>query len=295
MKRRDEVLVGVLLTAALVIGVLGTIWLVRGGWSSGYPLYARFPWGENLKQGQPVLLAGVKVGYVAKADLVQDGTIVVTMRIRDEYKVPEGTKATVLAVGFFGDAAIALTPARPSTVYIAEGDTVPIGQPKPSVDVLMARVDSIGRNISDVAQKFDVELVRGGGIADLRQTLASTNRFVEQLSGIAAEQSRQISLTMQSLRRSTAAIDSVAIDSTMKNLQRSSANLAALTEDTRQTTARVNALLAKVDSGPGTVGMLLNDPGLYNDLRAAVGRLDSLTADLKKNPKKYLNVNVEIF
>jgi phospholipid/cholesterol/gamma-HCH transport system substrate-binding protein len=292
MKRRDEVLVGVLLTAALVIGVLGTIWLVRGGWKSGYPLYARFPWGANLKQGQPVLLAGVNVGYVAKADLVQDGTIVVTMRVQDQYRVPEGTKATVMAVGFFGDAAIALTPARPSTTYIAEGDTVPIGTPKPGVDELMARVDSIGRSVSDVAQKFDVELVQGGGIADLRRTLASTNAFVTQLSGIAAEQSRQMSLTMQTLRRSTAAIDSVAIDSTVKNLQRSSANLAALTEDTRQTTARVNALLAKVDSGPGTVGQLLNDPGLYNDLRASVQRLDSLTADLKKNPKKYINFSV---
>ena len=292
MKRRDEVLVGVLLTAALVIGVLGTIWLVRGGWSSGYPLYARFPWGQNLKQGQPVLLAGVNVGYVAKADLVQDGTIVVSMRIRDEYRVPEGTKATVMAVGFFGDAAIALTPARPSTVYIAEGDTVPIGLAKPSVDDLLARVDSIGRSVSDVAQKFDVELVEGGGIADLRRTLASTNQFVGQLSAIAAEQSRQMSLTMQSLRRSTAAIDSVAIDSTMKNLQRSSAKLASLTEDTRQTTARLNSILSKVDSGPGTLGMLMNDPGLYNDLRGAVQRLDSLTADIKKNPKKYINVEI---
>ncbi|HKG94927.1 MAG TPA: hypothetical protein VKA84_23630 [Gemmatimonadaceae bacterium] len=76
----------------------------------------------------------------------------------------------------------------------------------------------------------------------------------------------------------------------MRNLQRSSANLAALTEDTRQTTARVNAILAKVNSGPGTLGMLMNDSGLCNDLRVrAVGRLDSLTADLKKNPRKYIN------
>jgi ABC-type transporter Mla subunit MlaD len=40
MKRRDEVLVGILLTVGVVIAVLGTIWLVRGGFSSGYPLYA---------------------------------------------------------------------------------------------------------------------------------------------------------------------------------------------------------------------------------------------------------------
>ena len=58
MKRRDEVLVGVFLMAAVAIGLLGTLWLVRGGLSSGYPLYAKFAWGQNLKPGQPVLLAG---------------------------------------------------------------------------------------------------------------------------------------------------------------------------------------------------------------------------------------------
>ena len=42
MKRRDEVLVGVFLTTAVAIALLGTLWLVRGGLSSGYPLYAKF-------------------------------------------------------------------------------------------------------------------------------------------------------------------------------------------------------------------------------------------------------------
>ena len=58
MKRRDEVLVGIFLTVAIAIALLGTLWLVRGGLSSGYPLYTKFAWGQNLKPGQPVLLAG---------------------------------------------------------------------------------------------------------------------------------------------------------------------------------------------------------------------------------------------
>ena len=60
MKRRDEVLVGVLLVAATIVGVLGTLWLVRGGLSSGYPLYTVVSWGAGLTQGQPVLLAGAR-------------------------------------------------------------------------------------------------------------------------------------------------------------------------------------------------------------------------------------------
>ena len=65
MKRRDEVTVGILITISVIVLVLGTLWLARGGLKSGYPLYSRFAWGQNLKQGQPVLLAGVSVGLIA--------------------------------------------------------------------------------------------------------------------------------------------------------------------------------------------------------------------------------------
>lgn len=51
MKRRDEVLVGIFLTTAVAVALLGTLWLVRGGLSSGYPLHAKFAWGQNLKPG----------------------------------------------------------------------------------------------------------------------------------------------------------------------------------------------------------------------------------------------------
>ena len=88
MKRRNEVLVGILLTAGVVIGVLGTIWLVRGGFSRGYPLYSRFKWGAGVKQGQPVRLAGVQVGVVSDVELDPKGTILVTMSIEKVYSVP---------------------------------------------------------------------------------------------------------------------------------------------------------------------------------------------------------------
>ena len=54
MKKRDDVLVGLLVTVTIIVVVLGSLWLARGGLSKGYPLYAKFPWGAGLKQGQPV-------------------------------------------------------------------------------------------------------------------------------------------------------------------------------------------------------------------------------------------------
>lgn len=292
MKRRDEILVGLFLIIATTVGVLGTIWLVRGGLSEGYPLYARFPWGVGLKVGQPVQLAGVDVGYVAEVGLDPNGTLLVQMAIEDKYGIPVNTTAQVVPVGIFGDAAVALTPAGPSLEYIPHGDTVPVGANTTSTAELLARADSIERNVSAIVVELQRQLVTDGGLAELRATIGSTNALIAQLGTIAAEQSRGLTATMASARRSVGALDSTLIDSTLRNLQNASANTEALTANLQQTTTQLNAVLAQLQTTNGTAGKLLNDPSLYSDLRGLVTRLDSLASDLQKNPKKYVNLSI---
>jgi phospholipid/cholesterol/gamma-HCH transport system substrate-binding protein len=292
MKHRDDVLVGVVVTIGFIVLLLGSVWLVRGGLQSGYPLYARFPWGSGIKQGQSVLLSGVDVGFVGDVDLRPDGTLIITMRINKQYHVPQGTTATIEPNGIFGDVDVALRPARPTNSYIAESDTVPNGRPSPTISDILASVDTASGKLNDVAKTVQVELVQGGGIADLHQTLQHANHLVVQLSGIAAEQSKQLSTSMHALNRAVSAIDSAAIDSTVQNLKASSANMANLTDNLKQTTVRLNSVLAKVDSGGGTAGRIINDPAIFNDVHALLARFDSLTADLKNNPKRYINVHI---
>jgi phospholipid/cholesterol/gamma-HCH transport system substrate-binding protein len=292
MKHRDDVLVGVVVTIGFVILLIGSVWLVRGGLQSGYPLYARFPWGSGIKQGQSVLLTGVDVGFVGDVDLRPDGTLIVTMRIDKEYHVPQGTTATIEPNGIFGDVDVALRPARPTNSYIAESDTVPTGRSSPTISDILASVDTASGKLNDVAKTVQVEMVQGGGIADLHQTLQHANHLVVQLSDIAAEESKQLATSMHALNRAVTAIDSAALDSTVQNLKTSSANMASLTDNLKQTTLRLNSVLAKVDSGGGTAGKIINDPAVYNDVHALLARFDSLTADLKNNPKRYINVHI---
>ena len=292
MKTRDEVLVGLITTAAIVVTILGSLWLARGGLSKGYPLYAKFPWGAGLKQGQPVLLVGVSVGYLDNVDLHQDGTLVTTLRIQKHYKVPVTSKATVIPNGIFGDMAVALTPSKPNPVSFKPGDTVPIGPSTPGIAELTAKADSVMRSVNAITSALEREMVGTGGIRDLRNTIGATNRLVNDFSSIANEQSRQLTATMTSVRRATGAIDPAKVDSTLANFQTTSANLAQLSAQIKETSSKLDAVLAKVDSGPGSAGKLLNDPGVYNDTRALLQRMDSLLADIKKNPKRYINVKI---
>jgi phospholipid/cholesterol/gamma-HCH transport system substrate-binding protein len=292
MKTRDEVLVGLVVTAAIVVTVLGSLWLARGGLSKGYPLYAKFPWGAGLKQGQPVLLVGVNVGYVDEVELHQDGILVTTLRIQKQYNVPLTSKATVVPNGIFGDMAVAVTPSRPDPRSFKPGDTIPIGPSTPGIADLTGKADSITRSVNAITSALEREMVAGGGIRDLRNTITATNRMVTEFAAVASEQSRQLTATMTSLRRATSAIDPAKVDSTITNFRAASSNMAAMSADLKATSSRLDAILAKVDSGPGSAAKLLNDPGVYNDVRGLLQRMDSLLADIKRNPKRYINVRV---
>ena len=299
MKRRDEVLVGVFLATAVAIGLLGTLWLVRGGLSSGYPLYAKFAWGQNLKPGQPVLLAGVNVGGVRDVKLRDDGYLDVILRVNDNVKVPKNSVASVKPIGIFGDAAVALTPKGPSKISYAPGDTVPVGASDTDIQMIMNRVDSIGATVQAMTKALNTELIASGGFKDMRKSLANAaelsanaTRLSIQLNQIAAEQNRNLTATMASFRRAASAVDSASIDSTLKNFRTSSASLTRIATNLDSTTKKVNALVGGIERGEGTVGKFMKDTLLYRDLRGLVSQADSVLADLKANPRKYINLKI---
>jgi phospholipid/cholesterol/gamma-HCH transport system substrate-binding protein len=87
-------------------------------------------------------------------------------------------------------------------------------------------------------------------------------------------------------------VDSAVIDSTLRNVRTVSANASALTDSLRLTAASLNATLARLQRGEGTAGKLLTDSLLYADVRRLVTRIDSLTLDFKKNPRRYINLEI---
>lgn len=293
MKGRNEVTVGIFVTVAIIVGIVGTLWLARRGFQKSYPEYAQFTWGQSLKSGQPVLLAGIQVGLVDRVDLDLRGKLDARMAIDRGRKIPIGTTATVISVGFFGDRAVALTPPpHPQGGFYAPRDTIPTGAGSPSMDVLLARADSVSASVAALTRAFKTQLVDQGGLADLRHTLVSTNRLMVELNGVVAQQSRGLTQTMAALRRTANAIDSTRVDSTVRNMQSATARLDTLAGNLASTSARLDTVMIKVQRGNGSVARLLDDPGLYDNMRDLVARLDSLTADIKANPKRYINVKV---
>ena len=306
MKRSSEVSVGILITVAAVVLVLGTLWLARGGLHRGYPLYTRFEWGQNLKTGQPVLLAGVSVGTVQDVTLRRNGYLDVMLSIDPQYTVPKGSTATVKPVGIFGDVSVALTPPTPvPAASYSPGDTLPPGPPSADIGEIMNRVDTIGQSVSILMRAVQAQVVDAGTLKDLHRTMASaaalaasTGALSAQLQRVVAEQNNNVTQTMSSFRdfatHLNGVVDSSQIRATTDNLRRTSENLVRLSANFDSTNAQLRALLAEAQHGNGNVAKLLADTMLYHNLTHSAASIDSLIADIKANPRKYIP-NLRIF
>ena len=109
---------------------------------------------------------------------------------------------------------------------------------------------------------------------------------------MADTQSRELQATLATLRSKVGAVDSTKVDSTVRSLREASANLATLTSALQRTTDRFDVILAKMDSGNGSMAKLLNDPALFNDSHKLLSDLDSLVLDVKANPRKFFKFSV---
>ena len=288
MRRRDEVTVGILLTVAVVVLIIGTLWLVRGGLRSGYPLFTRFEWGQSLKQGQAVLLSGVTVGYVSDVRLNPTGVIDVDLRIQKKYRVPRTSVAEVYPVGIFGDVAVALK-GPPGNMFFQPGDTVPSRSATSGLDALQARADTVAQSVARITHAFETELVQSGALHDLRQTMASTRQLVDEIRVTVAAQNRNFSSTLSSLR---GAVDSAQLGATVRSFRETAANADTLMLRLSSNTTQLQAILARLERGEGTAGKFLSDTLLYRDARNLLIRVDSLVTDFQRNPRRYINLSV---
>jgi phospholipid/cholesterol/gamma-HCH transport system substrate-binding protein len=87
-------------------------------------------------------------------------------------------------------------------------------------------------------------------------------------------------------------MDSAQIASTMTQLRTTTASADSLMQRLSSNSTQIQAILARIERGEGTVGKLLTDTLLYRDMRNLLANTDSLMADFKRNPRKYINLTI---
>lgn len=282
--------VGLFVIIGAILFVAGALWL--RGKSVGSPdvniVYADI---GNLKEGAPVRISGAPVGRVTEIVYQGQGKVSVGVKFSEKIVVRQGASAAITAVGMLGDEVIMLDPGAGAA--LAPGDTIK-GSIAPGVfDKAAIIADQAAQTLTKVNAMLDPKL-----IADLRNTLNSTQAFMAFLADQKNGPTSQVGPTMTALQHTTARLDSTLAQVDPKALQaRLDTTLIAATSATKRLTATMahaDSLMMRLQNGDGTMSKLLNDSTLYADLRKTMQAMTDLLGEIKKNPGK-IGVTVKVF
>lgn len=293
---RKELLIGVCVLCALAILFFGIDFLkgVNLFHASNY-YYVTYTNVNGLAKSAPVTVNGYKVGQVRDITYLYDnpGHIKVEMALDHELKLPEGTQAA-LTVDMLGTATVSLELA-PGTKYYEVGTEIPAKQPKglmdgitedllPAVAKIVPKVDSLlsttNTLLSDPALIASIKRL-DAITANLQTTTVSLNRTTALLPPIATDVkgiTGNFVTTSDNLAQFSGKMNAMPVDSLMQELMMTTENLRHLTQ--------------QLNNPDGTLGLMMHDPALYNNLNNTVRSLDSLFIDIKSNPKRYINIKL---
>ncbi|HEY1023781.1 MAG TPA: MlaD family protein [Sphingobacteriaceae bacterium] len=308
MKINNETKVGVLAAVAIAILILGYNFLKGNDvFSSENEFYAVYDRVDGLLVSNPVLVNGFQIGRVSKLTLQSSGRIVAEFKISDEYDIPRNTVANLESTSLLGGKAIVFDLGN-SPQPANDGDTLQAHIPKgimeqvepvqEKAEMIIARMDSILSSLnSTLSPDFQRNFNRSfASIASTMETLEGTTKKVDNLVG---NQSERITAILSNLESISANFKSNndKITSIMNNIDKvtdevARANFAQTIQNADKAIADLQASINKINNGQGSLGQLINDQQLYNNLNNAASNLDKLMIDLKANPKRYVSFSI---
>ena len=308
MKISNETKIGALTAVSIAILIIGYSYL-RGSdvFSRSNKFYAIYKSVEGLTVSKPVLVNGFQIGRVSHMKLQPNGSTIVEFKIEPDYNIPTNTLARLESTDLLGGKAIVFELGN-SKEYAENKDTLRADiqgslaeslQPiQRKAELLIGKVDSSLAAINKILNpEFQKNVDRSfASIANSLQTLEGTTKKIDALVG---SQTSHINGIL-----TNAEIASSGLKTTVNNMNDLTGNFKKVSADMansniKQTLDNVNksmadlqAVMAKANSANGSLGLLMNDTKLYDNLNNSAKSLDNLLIDLKAHPKRYVSFSV---
>ena len=293
MKFTKEIKIALVSIVGIVVLFFGLQFLKGlSVFSSDNSYYVAFSDATGLSESAPVYANGYRVGVVKALNYNYNpqGKIIAEMGINKQMRIPRGSKAE-LASDLLGNIKINLVLSDNPLDMITVGDTIP-GGPEQGV---MSKVAAMVPTIEQMLPKLDSIMASLNALlAD--PALRNTLHKVEGMTANLDATSRDLRALSGSLNRDVPGIMTKA-DGVLGNTQRLTSNLseidvAQMMNKVDQTLKNVQEMTDRLNSDEGTLGLLMRDKKLYNNLTSTAADADSLLIDFKAHPKRYIHFSV---
>ncbi|NAS30142.1 MCE family protein [Flavobacteriaceae bacterium R38] len=303
MKLSRELKTAILVLAGILLFIIGFNYLKSNsllGTEKKY--YAVYDHVGGLLTGTPVTINGFTVGTVKDIRFLDDNgesaKLIVIFTINNDFPFSKNSTAELYDTGIIGGKGIQILPVFDNAVSAKSGDTL-------NSSIRPGITELVTNKLTPLQEQLGTVLV------DADSLLTSVNSILDKDTRDDIKNSLEgLSTTITNFKKASASIDEliegnqIKLDSTLNNVENITgnfskisdtliaANLGKTVKDLQFTIGNINSLLTKIDNGEGSVGKLLKDEKLYDDLTGASAQLELLLQDMRLNPKRYVHFSL---
>ncbi len=268
---------------------------------------------DGLESSAPVRINGLTVGNVTDIYFHPNssGDIIVKFTLNNDIKFPRNSIAKIYNSDIMGTKAVKLIYGN-SNIFASAGDTLyseiedglkdevnkQVLPLKNKAEELISSIDSVMTVITTVLDK-DARESLSSSLRSLNRTFSTMELAMVRLDSVIYKNDIRVSNIIQNVESITTNLhnNNDIIARTLKNFEAISdsiakSNIKSTINNLDKSLADFDKILQKIEKGEGTIGLLLNDKEMYNNLTSASNQLDLLIEDMKKYPKRYLTFSL---
>lgn len=314
MKIKREFKIGLLAAAAIFLFIWGLNFLKgKDIFSRQLIFYAVYDDVTGLIESNPVSLNGVNIGQVNRIRFMPDGSgrILVENIIRRDVIIPDNSISILTGMSLTGTREIIIS-LGDSPNLISDGDTLKSSQQASLQDEVSQLVAPIKQRADELFMQVDSVMIVFQAIFNeqtrrnivisfesIQNTLSNLEQTTETLDRTIDQESTRLSAILYNaesistnLKNNNELISNVIQNFSSISDSIAAANLQQTLAHTEESLASLNAILEKVNKGEGSLGLLVNDEELYNNMQLSSKQLEMLLEDIRKNPGSYINISV---
>jgi phospholipid/cholesterol/gamma-HCH transport system substrate-binding protein len=306
MKVSNETKVGALTVIAVTLLVLGYNFLKgKSLLKKSNVIYARFTDVGSLEISNLVKIKGFRIGNVYKIENMDKDVseVIVTINMIEEVNIPKNSLAVVNS-SLTGNSSISILPGN-ATSFLSFGDTIQSSNNPDVIAKVLGAVDPVMANIKQAVDSLKLVLGNLNSVfdehtkANLKSVIANLKTSSDDLTVMLNTKNGALAKTLNNVESFTGNLkgNNEKLNTTIENLKNTSQQLSEVqiketVTNLNNTITQLQGILQKANKGDGSLGLLINDPKLYNNLQNTSRSLNILVDDLKLHPKRYVSLSI---
>jgi phospholipid/cholesterol/gamma-HCH transport system substrate-binding protein len=298
-KKAVEFKVGLVVIMGVVMLAATLLWLQGYQYRQSYiKIRVSFQDVGGLKKGDPVSVSGVTMGKVQKVNLTKL-SVLATLSIEKESYIYEDAVFTIKNYGMMGERYIYVNPG--SSQIPINCSIIHPGQSDPGTSELIGLFGETIRDVQQILSDIKNTIASEANLNNLTDLASSLTELSHRLNKFMGDNEISISKTLKNAEdvsnklSSLVQTNSEKIDTAMNNFTQASVKLNSLTDSLEIIAGSLSNFLKSIEEGDGTLGLLGADETLYQDVKKMVRSVETIIEDIRRDPKKYLNIEMKIF